>query len=162
MRIIWRRDSGIAECGGKEFVITSITRNELNGRRRLHEPSEVVNIVTRGGRWGQAYMPRQFPTGTWKIVGVEKTSEPVFAPVKIKTDAHQNVELWNLDSHGGYDRPSGIFAEDWGYHLHWSENSKTTLGCGRVGTDTNREALELAGLVSDAMAAGKDVILEVV
>jgi hypothetical protein len=162
MKIIWRRDSGTAECGGKEFVITSIVRNELNGRRRLHEPGEVVNTVTKDGRWGQPYMPRPFPKGTWKITGVEKTGEPVFAPVKIRTDAHQKVELWNLDGRGGYDRPSGIFAEDWGYHLHWSENSKTTLGCGRVGTDAGSEALALARLVSGAMAAGGDAILEVV
>jgi hypothetical protein len=161
-KIIWAREAGTARFEGREFVITSDVRNELNGRRKLHDPEEVVNVVNADGTWGRAYMPRPFPRGLWKITGTEKTTRPVFAPVKIKTDAHQKVELWNLDRGGGYDRPSGIFADDWGYHLHWSEYSRTTLGCGRVGRNTSREVVILAEFVEGALKNGDEVTLEVV
>jgi hypothetical protein len=162
MKLIWRRDKSEARLGDSVFTIRSEVRNELNGRRRLHDPDEVVNIVRENGTWGHAYMPRPFPLGVWKITGVEKTGVPVFAPVKIKTDAHQKVELWNLDGRGGYDRPSGVFAEDYGYHLHWSAASRTTLGCGRVGMDSAKEALALAALIEAARKNGEEVLLEVI
>jgi hypothetical protein len=144
------------------LTITSDVRNELNGRRALHKPDDVVETVTKEGTWGHAYMPRPFPRGIWKITGVEYTAAPAYAPVKIKTNARQKVELWNLDSGGGYDRPSGIFEEDYGYHLHWCADSRTTLGCGRVGKNTSREVTVLAALVKDALGRGEEVILEVV
>lgn len=156
-----RRDEGVAETCGRNFVITSEVRNELNGRRRLHDRTEVVNVVTADGRWGHPYMPRPFPKGSWRVTGAEESRERTFAPVKIKTDAHQRVELWNLDADGGYDKPSGIYAEDWGYHLHWSEHSRTTLGCGRIGTGTGTEALRLAALAREARGRGEEVTLEV-
>jgi hypothetical protein len=162
MKIVWNRDAGKAECCGEEFAITCDVRNELNGRRKLHDRNEVVNTVTADGRWGHAYMPRPFPKGNWKITGVEKTSVPVFAPVKVTTNAHQKVEAWNLDGRGGYDKPSGIYEEDYGYHLHWSEASRTTLGCGRVGVESCRQALALAELVKAARERGEEVELEVV
>jgi hypothetical protein len=107
-------------------------------------------------------MPRPFPKGNWIVLGFEKTSKADFAPVKIKTNAHQKVELWNLDGAGGYDRPSGIYEEDYGYHLHWSEHSKTTLGCGRVGEDSDREVLALLELLQAAWREHETVFLEVV
>ena len=163
MKLIWNRDKGEARIeGGQVFRITCDVRNELNGRRRLHDRDDVVNTVRENGTWGHAYMPRPFPKGTWNITGVEKTAVPVFAPFKIKTNAHQKVELWNLDGHGGYDRASGVFAEDYGYHLHWSERSLTTLGCGRVGANTSSEVAALAALVSEALGRGEGVVLEVV
>jgi hypothetical protein len=162
LKIEWNRDAGKALCGGKEFVITSDVRNELNGRRRLHDPDEVKHIVTADGRWGDAYMPRPFPVGQWEVVGIEETSSPEFAPIKIKTNAHQKVERWNLDGRGGYEKASGVFVEDYGYHLHWSEHSKTTLGCGRVGTFHAREVVELAKMIQAAWRKGETVFLEVV
>ena len=163
MRLVWKRDEGEAWCeGGRVFRITCHVRNEIDGGRRLHDPDDVVNTVREDGTWGAAYMPRPFPKGVWKITGVEKTAVPVFAPVKIKTDAHQRVEVWHLDELGGYKKPSGVFVEDYGYHLHWSEGSRTTLGCGRVGTNTSREVVMLAALVSEALGRGEGAVLEVV
>jgi hypothetical protein len=63
---------------------------------------------------------------------------------------------------GGYDHPTGEFVEDGGYHLHWAEYSRTTLGCGRVGGDTDEQARLLAGMVQEALDAGDVVTLEVV
>ena len=162
MRLMWRRDKGELRLDAGVFTVRCEVRNELNGRRKRNSPDEVVNIVRADGTWGHAYMPRPFPLGVWKITGTEKTSVPVFAPVKIKTDAHQKVELWNLDGRGGYDRPSGVFEEDYGYHLHWCAGSRTTLGCGRVGMDSAKEVLALAALVDAALGNGEEVLLEVV
>jgi hypothetical protein len=166
MVILWERGKGEAKVYNLGYSgvykITSDVRNELNGRRGLHDPGEVVNIVQANGTWGHAYMPRPFPLGKWKITGIERTSAPVFAPVKIKTNAHQKVELWNLDRGGGYDKPSGIYAEDYGYHLHWSACSGTTLGCGRVGRNSAKEVLALAAVIEEAFKFGEPVVLEVV
>jgi hypothetical protein len=117
MKIVWDVEKGIAVFCGKEFIITSDVRNELNGRRRLHDKKEVVNVVTAAGKYGLPYMPRRFPKGQWEITAVEETAKPLFAPFKIKTNAHQIVDTWALDSSGGYDRKTGS-AGDYGYYLH--------------------------------------------
>jgi hypothetical protein len=106
-------------------------------------------------------MPRSFPKGVWRVTGVEETAERDFAPVKIRTDARQVVRVWALDARGGYDRATGETAEDEGYCLHWSEYSRTTLGCGRVGADTDEQVRLLARMIREAWAAGDTVTLEV-
>jgi hypothetical protein len=161
LNITWKRDKGTAEAAGVTFVITNDIRNELNGRRRLHDPKEVVRAVVNG-QWGPSYMPRPFPRGAWEILDIEKSVDPNYAPIKIKTDAHQPVEVWALDDRGGYDHPTGETVEDGGYWLHWCGISKTTLGCGRVGTDTDKQVKLLAGMIRKARTAGDTVTLEVV
>ena len=161
MKILWNRDAGRAVCEGLEMRITCDVRNELNGRRRLHEAKEVIKAVVRG-EWGPPYMPRQFPKGTWKITALEKTDNPEFAPIKIRTNARQPVETWELDGMGGYDHPSGNTVEDEGYHLHWSKPYKTTLGCGRVGYDTPEQVQLLARLIQASWDNNESVVLEVV
>ncbi|MDR0538923.1 MAG: hypothetical protein LBG74_00245 [Spirochaetaceae bacterium] len=97
MKFIWERDRGIMRCVGVgvEFTVTCDVRNEVNDRRKLHNPDEVVHTVRADGTWGHAYMPRPFPKGEWKITEIEKTSKPVFAPVKIKTEFHPKLlENW--------------------------------------------------------------------
>lgn len=163
MKIVWVRDEDRLETGGIVFTVTNKVRNEIDPShvRRLHDSSEVRRAVVNG-QWGDPYMPRKFPKGTWQIIAVEDTDNPEFAPVKIRTNAHQIVETWILDSAGGYDRPSGEFVNDSGYHLHWSSGSRTTLGCGRVGTDSPKHVLKLAKMIRAAMAAGETVTLEVI
>jgi hypothetical protein len=107
-------------------------------------------------------MPRPFPLGKWRITGIEASSDPEFAPFKIKTNAYQMVETWELDAVSeGYSKPTGNSVRDEGYHLHWSANSKTTLGCGRVGTNTDNEIRALVQLVQAELDAGREVLLEV-
>jgi hypothetical protein len=161
MRIVWDIEKGKAVFCGKDFIITSDVRNELNGRRRLHDKREVVNVVTAAGVYGKAYMPRRFPRGLWEVTAIEETDNRVFAPFKIKTNAHQIVDTWALDSSGGYDRKSGGTADDYGYYLHWCAGSKTTLGCGRVGSDTPRQVILLVELIRSAWKRGEQVFLTV-
>ncbi len=163
MKITWIRDENRLEAGGIVFIVTNNVRNEIDTQnvRRLHDPKEVRRAIV-DGRWADPYMPRKFPKGTWRIEAVEDTEDPEFAPVKIKTNAHQLVETWTLDSLGGYDKPTGKMVDDAGYHLHWSAGSRTTLGCGRVGTDSPKQVLKLAGIIRDAMKSGELVTLEVI
>lgn len=176
MKLTWNRDENTLETGGIVFTVTNNVRNEIDPHnvRRLHEPAEVRRAVVNGS-WGDPYMPRKFPKGTWQITAVEDTSEADFAPVKIRTNAHQMVETWLLDpvvekvvdgkkikTGGGYNKPSGKMVNDSGYHLHWCAGSRTTLGCGRVGTDSPKQVQKLAKMIRTAMAAGETVILEVI
>lgn len=163
MKIIWIRDENRLETGGIVFTVTNNVRNEIDplNVRRLHDPAEVRRAIVNG-QWSDPYMPRKFPKGTWKITGVEETTDDEFAPVKIKTNAHQMVETWLLDSAGGYDKPSGQYVDDSGYHLHWSSGSRTTLGCGRVGTDSPKQVLKLAKMIRAAKTSGDTVTLEVI
>ena len=162
MKILWRRNEVIAKYigGEKEFTITCDVRNELNARRRRHDPKEVVNVVNLNGTWGPAYMPRQFPRGTWKITAVEDVdkSKGEYYPYKIRTDAHQMVTTWKLDAKGGYDSAEDRLVDD-GYLLHHS-CFKTTLGCGRIATE--EQARELAGMIRKALARKEPVELEVI
>ena len=160
MTILWNRDTGIAICGDKQFTITSDVRNELNGRRSLGNPKEVVRAIVKG-QWGPPYMPRPFPLGKWRVTGIEKTDVPEFAPIKIKTDAWQMAQVWELDKDGGYSHSTDEYVRDEGYYLHWSQGSKTTLGCGRVGLDTDKEVRALALLIQSELEAGCEVFLEV-
>jgi hypothetical protein len=163
MKIIWKRDENALETGGIVFTVTNNVRNEIDplNVRRLHEPKEVIRAVV-GGEWGDPYMPRKFPKGTWLITAVENTDEEDFAPVKIRTNAFQMVETWLLDAAGGYSRPSGKLVRDGGYHLHYCAKYRTTHGCGRVGTDSPKQVLKLAKMIRAAMASGEEVTLEVI
>ena len=159
MKLLWKRDDDILEINDEKFVVTNKVRNELNKLRKLHNPKEVVKAII-GGMWGPPYMPRQFPKGEWNITGIEYTKNPEFAPVKIKTDAWQKVQVWALDDKGGYDHPVDSYVNDSGYYLHWAQFSKTTLGCGRV--ETENEVRRLAELIKPALDRKESVTLEVV
>lgn len=163
MKIEWNRDKNDLYCSGIHFFVTNKVRNEIDPLyvRRLHDPKEVVKAI-ENGQYTKPYMPRKFPKGTWQITELEWTEDEEFKPVKIKTNAHQMVETWLLDDKNGYDKPSGKFVNDSGYYLHWSKKYSTTLGCGRVGTDTDKQVRKLAGLVKQAFDKGEMVILEVI
>jgi hypothetical protein len=163
MKIVWKRDEGKAEVSGIVFDITCNVRNEIDPDfiRKMHDPAEVVQSVVNG-QWGPPYMPRKFPKGTWRITNITESDAPDFAPIKIHTDARQKVQVWGLDSEGGYDHPTGEYVEDSGYLLHWSQFSKTTRGCGRVGTDTKKQVEKLAKMLRAAIAARDLPLLEVV
>lgn len=159
MILLWKRDDNLLNVGDEQLTVTNRVRNELNGSRKLHNPKEVVKAIVNGV-YGPAYMPRQFPKGIWNITEIEYTKARDFAPIKIKTDAHQKVQTWALDKSNGYDHPLDVFVDDFGYYLHWSEFSLTTLGCGRV--ETENEVRRLAELIETALKAKEKVILEVI
>jgi hypothetical protein len=162
MILTWHRDDNILIVGNRTFTVTNRVRNEIDpdAVRKLHDPSEVRKSVING-QWGPAYMPRKFPLGTWNILEIEETSVPDFAPIKIKTDAHQKVHAWALDANGGYDHELPDLIDDSGYHLHWCQGSRATLGCGRVGTDSDEQVRELAQIIKGAWLLKDTVQLQV-
>jgi len=159
--LIWDRDKEVLTLGDEKFTVTNRVRNELDKSRKLHNPKEVVRAITNG-QYGSPVMPRKFPKGIWNITEIEYTKARDFAPIKIKTDAFQKVQVWALDEAGGYDHALTAYVDDAGYYLHWSEFSSTTIGCGRVGTDSDKEIRRLAELIEPALKRGEKVKLEVV
>lgn len=155
--------------------MTNEVRNELNGRRKLHYPKDVVRIVKKDRTLGKPYMPRQFPDGVAVVTAVEVNkwhpratfpgytvanfSEAEFGTVRITTDASQTLATWKLDSDGGYDAPDGGHEKDYGYHFHYAPNSSTTLGCGRFASQSDAE--EAALMVAKELAAGKSISVKV-
>ena len=154
---IWQRDKGILTVNGKDYECWSNVRNELNGKRALHDAREVVRMIPSG----HPYMPRPFPLGTWSILGTirrnpESARYNVLGPVFIRTDACQELPVWELGSNGGYDHETGELVMDEAYGLHASPVSLTTWGCGRLAS-TN--AARTLGSIVDA---NMRLILEVV
>jgi hypothetical protein len=137
MTFTWERDAGRLAAGGRAFRVTCAVRNELNGLRLLHDPSQVTrHTPPRGGGARQPVMPRPFPLGEWRVTAVYETGSPDYKPVVFETDARQILPVWALDRRGGYDRATGDTVEDWGYWLHcaWlnGRRSGTTHGCGNI------------------------------
>jgi hypothetical protein len=116
------------------------TRNDLNGLRPRRESGRVLApdlfLITReDGSHGPASMPRLFPVGEWTITGItphpDKVRDGYLYPFYIATDAHQPLEIWELDERGFYDRPTGSHMEDYFYGLHFS-SCDWTQGCLRI------------------------------
>lgn len=158
MTITYKRDENKLIFGSKVFVVTNNVRNEIDPKnvRRTGVASEVRYTVNADRSPGRPYMPRKFPKGTWEITAVEYQKDAKFDAhdygiVRIRTNAHQQVQLWSLDVNGGYDKPLNEFVDDFGYLFHYSESS-TTLGCGR--NDSQANALAFADLCIEAMKNG--------
>lgn len=158
MTITYKRDENKLIFGSKEFNVTNRVRNEIDPAnvRRLHEASEVRYTVNADRSPGKPYMPRKFPKGVWEITGVEYQKDQNFdihdyGQVRIRTNAHQQVQLWSLDVNGGYDKPIQQLVDDFGYLFHYSE-SGTTLGCGKI--DTQNNAIVIAELCERALDNG--------
>jgi hypothetical protein len=159
MTMRWDLERRKLSAFGVTFDAASDVRNELNERRPLGDPKQVVRAIV-DGQYGPPYMPRPFPRGLWNITGIEISDEKDFWPIKILTDARQLVHVWSLDKNGGYLQRSDRTVWDTAYHLHFSKWSITTLGCGRVGKDSPSQIFTLAGLLYDELKHG--VKLEVV
>ena len=141
--------------GSKEYKATCDVRNEINGRRK---PDQIVKTYPKDGTDRLPYMPRKFPTGAWNVKQPIWTDDIEFAPVKIPTDATRKVLIWGTSS-GKYTIPNGTIQEDAFYHIHFSRDSKTTLGCIRL--NSAEDAKELAELVEFHLSRHDKVILEV-
>ena len=99
------------------------------------------------------YMPRVFPQGVWKLGKPVAKADPYTAPWFIPTTAWQMVDVWSVDEHGFYGKPTGEKVKDEGYGLH-NSTSRTTLGCLKIEKKT-----DLAWLVE--VLAKEEVTLEV-
>jgi len=164
MKLIWNRDKEDLEFNGVHFKVWCHVRNEIDPLyiRKLHEPKEVIFAIVNGAQTKIPYMPRKFPKGIHEILSVEfvpKTDgQKDYWPVKIRTTATQDVEVWELDENKGYKKGTGRFVRDGGYLIHFSW-SNTTLGCGREESET--QVRKLAELIIDGFNSGK-VFLEVI
>jgi hypothetical protein len=136
----------------KPYHATCNVRTLRDGTRRKDE-------VVRSIPTGSPYDPRPFPSGLWQVTGVEwlKDYDPLYGTVKIKTNAQQLVNVWELDENGCYLRETGNVVWDWAYWLHYSESS-TTLGCIRF--DSVADAETVARIVEDYLRRGMIVELD--
>lgn len=133
---------------GDDIEATCVVRNELNGRRMgpgnvLYELGGSPTSKNREG--AKPYQPRPFPCGRWQIGEVVwEDDDSIYAPVFIRTNAHQMLNYWELDEDGHYLRKltHKVGGEDveWrfdgkGYGIHHARfgsppiPSSTTLGC---------------------------------
>lgn len=160
MKIIFTWKSLVLQKGEDtvgRYPASCSVRHELNGRRALHTEKEVRwTFPDEGHR--KPYMPRQFPSGIFKVTAVVYTDDPEYAPVKIRTTATRDVFTWELDIMGGYERQTNKVQTDTQYHIHYTD-SKTTLGCIRC--DSKSDIITLAELIKPAVDRGEDVWLEV-
>jgi hypothetical protein len=155
MKIKANITGGTLTAADESYPISCLVRSLRNGTRGS---DEVIRSVPEG----LPYDPRPFPKGIWRITGVEWQQEKRFdprtyGPVKIRTNAWQNVNVWELDEYGDYFRETSQVVRDWGYLLHYSL-SKTTWGCVRL--DSPADAISLAKLVEEALRSGEAVELE--
>jgi len=139
------------------FPISNSVRSLREGTRKK---SEVVLSIPHS----LPYDPKPFPPGLWRITDIEWQKDKSFdfdtyGTVKIRTNAWQWVEVWELDEDSDYLRPRGDEVKDMGYLLHWSA-SKTTLGCIRLSNTANAEIL--AKIIEKALERGEKVELEVI
>ena len=137
----------------KEYYITCIVRNELNGWR---SPMQVVRSIPEN----RPVYPRPFPRGSWHIYGIEFTNDREYSPVKIKTNAYQMLPVWGLTEHGHYGAKTQEYTRDEAYWLHYSENSNTTLGCIRL--NSTHDAFRIADIIKKELEAVDYIDLEVI
>jgi hypothetical protein len=108
------------------------------------------------------YDPHPFPKGVWRITGVDwnqgnSFDYATYGPVKIRTDAWQWVNVWQLDAEGDYLRETDQRVRDICYWLHYSAFT-TTLGCIRLASP--EDAVAIANSIVEALQDGP-VLLEV-
>ena len=131
MKHVYTRKTGaLTFADGTVYQCTCKVRNLENGLRRR---DEVVRTVPER----KPYSPQPFPQGCWTITGIEYRADRgfdwgVYGDVKIRTNAWQMVDVWNVDFDGDYAGKTEKQTRDGGYLLHESPKSKTTLGCIRL------------------------------
>ncbi len=108
MKITADLSKGRLIVGSTELKITCKVRTLKEGTRKNHE-------VIRSIPDGLPYDPKPFPKGIWNITSVEwnevktvdgkevwKFNSWEYGPVKIRTDASQMVNVWELNADGDY------------------------------------------------------------
>lgn len=160
MKVIYDIAACTLTTEGIVFQVNNKVRSDKDGTRALDKKSELVFPIINGEYdYKRPVMPHHFPKGKWKITEVQHTDDPTFAPVKIKTNAHQKLPVWTIDPDGSYGHETTEMVDDWGYYFHASW-SKTSQGCGII--SSQKAALKLAGLCERALAKGEIISLEVV
>lgn len=149
--LILKKDSGETI---RSFPASCNVRTEINGKRKK---DEVRYTIPETGH-PTPYYPRQFPAGIFEITEIIYTADQKYAPVKIKTNATRKVFTWDLNREGEYWKPTGKTQIDTAYWLHYTD-SKTTLGCIRIGSP--QDAMSLASIITRSLEINERVFLEV-
>jgi len=131
-------------------------RNEVNEQRKDNQI--VLTTPVRGDK--KPYMPRQIPSGIWRITDIVYTDVSDYAPVIIKTDAMRPVFTWELDKDGNYLNSTEEIQIDGSYWIHYNNNSHTSWGC--ILPDRPADVLELARIIETEKVIGNAVFLEVI
>jgi hypothetical protein len=149
MKIIAVLNLGRLIMPGKSYPISNRIRALRDGAREAHD-------IVRSIPDNLPYDPQPFPKGLWRITGLdwqrEKGFDPrTYGPVKIRTDAWQLVNVWQLDAEGDYFRETDQRVKDICYWLHYSAFS-STLGCIRL--ESPEDAVAIANAIAAAMRDG--------
>jgi hypothetical protein len=148
---------GTLKINGAIFNIANKIRTLKEGTRQSYE-------VVRSIPDNLPYDPHLFPKGTWNITGLDWQNEKKFdrktyGSIKIKTDAWQLVNVWELDEEGDYLRETEKQVRDTCYWLHYSEYS-TTLGCIKFVNDD--DGVLVGNIIQRLFDKGESVQLEVI
>lgn len=164
MIVKWDRKNRYLNLGTIRVGCWSKVRNELNGLRPRKGEHDTCISINADGSPGVPIMPRPFPAGNWKIIGIKEHPDPAenhgyLYPVFLLTDAVNEVDEWILDENGFYLRPSGRKVKDHFNGLHFS-TSTYTQGCIRV--ETEKDVRTMWAIVKGELAAGREIPFNVV
>ena len=158
MKLSWDKADDFLLAGDRKIRCWSKVRNELNGLRPRKGASDVFYTTTIGGNKGVPSMPRTFPVGNWKIVGIiphpDRERDGYLWPFYIATDAWQKLDVWELDEKGFYKgKTDQAPVSDFAYGLHFS-SSDWTQGCIRIALES-----DLRWLVTNVKAGDEFVVI---
>jgi hypothetical protein len=156
MKIIADLAAGRLLLPDAEYPISNRVRSLRDGSRKSYEVARTVPD-------GLPYDPQPFPKGVWRITALdwqkEKGFDPrTYGPVKIRTNAWQMVNVWQLDADGDYLRETDMSVKDICYWLHYSV-SRTTLGCIRLASP--EDAAVIARVIARSLER-EEVLLEAI
>jgi hypothetical protein len=138
------------------FPVSCQVRTLKNGTRKSFE---IVRSIPNN----VPYDPQPFPKGIWRITAVEWNKDNkkfdcnTYGPVKIRTDAWQLVNIWELDNEGDYLWETDQRVRDTGYLLHYTVFN-TTLGCIKI--ERVKDAFTIGSILEEALKT-EEVFLEV-
>lgn len=144
---------------GNTFTVSCLVRTFAGDNDWRKSNQVVYSTPLPDTEEPRPYDPRPFPKGTWRITGLEYTDDPVYAPVKIKTNAFQYLPVWELKD-GQYYEQTLEETRDSCYWLHFSKGSSTTLGCIRLNSE--EDANTIACILAPYLDSGDIVFLEVI
>ena len=137
---------GVLDVNGELFSVSNQARTIRDGTRKS---CEVIRSIPDN----LPYDPQPFPKGLWRVTSVEWQKERNFdyntyGPVKIRTNAWQWVNVWELDAEGDYKRETDQRVKDTCYWLHYSV-FPTTLGCIRLASP--QDAVAIANRIAEVL-----------
>ena len=152
-----------SKIGSFYMNVSCLVRNELNHfRPNTKKPpeDEVVYAITKDNKVSSyPVMPRDFPEGIWNIIWIEPRTNKYQRPFIIMTDAHQELDVWELGNDSRYLWKAGWKYDDWMYGIHLSCD-RYTQGC--IQALDERYFFILCDLVGEDLLNGDELKIEVV